>query len=93
MISNHSGHICASDFPALMYSINMENLVQRDPDILSGMPVFSGTRVPVKNLFDYLSAGSSIDEFVDDFPTVGHDTVVNFLKQLELQTTTIDPAA
>lgn len=71
----------------------MENYVQRDPDILSGMPIFCGTRVPVKNLFDYLAAGSSIDEFIDDFPTVTHDTVVSFLKQLELTATNIDPAA
>ena len=71
----------------------MENYVQRDPEILSGMPIFCGTRVPVKNLFDYLAAGNSIDEFIDDFPTVTHDTVVSFLKQLELTATNIDPAA
>ena len=57
----------------------MESLVHRDPEILNGIPVFVGTRVPVKNLFDYLSAGSSIDEFVDDFPTVGRDTVMAFM--------------
>ena len=58
----------------------MESLVHRDPEILSGIPVFVGTRVPVKNLFDYLAAGSSIDEFVDDFPTVGRDMVLAFMK-------------
>ena len=76
-----------------MYPIGMENFVQRDLDILSGMPVFIGTRVPVKNLFDYLAAGSSIDEFVDDFPTVTHETIVSFLKQLEVQATNVEPAA
>ena len=39
-------------------------------DILNGMPVFRGTRVPVKTLFDYLETGESIEEFFDDFPTV-----------------------
>ena len=71
----------------------METLIIRDPDILSGTPVFSGTRVPVKNLFDYLATGNSIDEFVEDFPTVGHDKVVSFLKFLEEHSTNFDPAA
>lgn len=71
----------------------MENLVERDLEILSGLPVFKETRVPVKNLFDYLAAGNSIDDFVEDFPTVSHETVVSFLRFLEVQSTTIDPAA
>lgn len=45
-------------------------VVQRDPDILSGTPVFTGTRVPVKILFDYLEAGDSLDIFLDEFPSV-----------------------
>jgi uncharacterized protein (DUF433 family) len=45
-------------------------LVHRDPDILGGVPVFTGTRVPVKALLDYLAAGHSLEEFVDDFPSV-----------------------
>lgn len=45
-------------------------LVTRNPNILSGTPVFSGTRVPIKNLTDYLSGGYSLDEFLDDFPSV-----------------------
>ena len=45
-------------------------VVHSDPDIQGGVPVFVGTRVPVKNLFDYLEAGHSLDEFLDDFPSV-----------------------
>lgn len=41
-----------------------------DPDIMHGVPVFKGTRVPIETLFDYLSTGDSIAEFLDDFPTV-----------------------
>ena len=45
-------------------------LVNVDPDILGGTPVFYGTRVPIKNLTDYLIGGDSIEQFLDDFPTV-----------------------
>ncbi len=48
----------------------LESVVQVDPDILGGTPVFRGTRVPVKNLLDYLTAGDTLDQFLDDFPTV-----------------------
>ncbi len=45
-------------------------LITRDREILGGIPVFTGTRVPIKNLLDYLSADHSLDEFLDDFPSV-----------------------
>ena len=54
-------------------------LVVVDPDILSGMPVFRGTRVPVKNLIDYLEAGDSLEDFLDDFPSVTKENVFKFL--------------
>ena len=44
-----------------------------DPDIMHGTPVFSGTRVPIKNLFDYLEGGEGIDAFLEDFPSVERD--------------------
>nr|CAA9279797.1 hypothetical protein AVDCRST_MAG63-3531 [uncultured Armatimonadetes bacterium] len=47
-----------------------EPLVVRDSDILGGIPVFAGTRVPVKTLTDYLEKGHPLDDFLDDFPTV-----------------------
>jgi uncharacterized protein (DUF433 family) len=52
----------------------------RDPDILSGTPVFAGTRVPVKNLLDSLEHGHSLDEFLDDFPTVRREQAIAALE-------------
>lgn len=56
------------------------SLITRDPEILAGAPVFKGTRVPVKALTDYLEAGDSIDRFLDDFPTVSREHVLEFLR-------------
>jgi uncharacterized protein (DUF433 family) len=56
-------------------------LIVSNPEILSGTPVFAGTRVPVKNLTDYLEHGHSIDEFLDDFPSVTRELVIQFLKE------------
>jgi uncharacterized protein (DUF433 family) len=47
-----------------------QELITRDPDILGGVPVFVGTRVPVKTLVEYLERGLSLDGFLDDFPSV-----------------------
>ena len=47
-----------------------------DKDILGGTPVFDGTRAPIKNLFDYLETGETIDEFPDDFPSVKREQVI-----------------
>ena len=44
--------------------------IEIDPEKVSGTPVFAGTRVPIRNLFDYIEGGSSLDEFLEDFPTV-----------------------
>jgi uncharacterized protein (DUF433 family) len=49
------------------------SIVHSDPEILGGTPVFVGTRVPVKNLFDYLEAGDSLDVFLNSFPSVTRD--------------------
>ena len=46
---------------------------------MGGTPVFSGTRVPVQTLFDYLEAGDSIDEFIEGFPSVSRQQIVEFL--------------
>jgi uncharacterized protein (DUF433 family) len=51
-------------------------IVHSDPDILGGTPVFVGTRVPVRTLFDYVAAGDSLDEFLDHFPTVRREQAV-----------------
>ncbi len=47
-----------------------EQAVHKDPAIQGGVPVFTGTRVPVKNLFDYLETGETLDQFLLDFPAV-----------------------
>jgi uncharacterized protein (DUF433 family) len=55
-------------------------VVHSDPEILGGTPVFIGTRVPVKNLYDYLEAGDSLVEFLDDFPSVTRELAVAVLE-------------
>ena len=49
------------------------SVIHSDPEILGGAPVFRGTRVPVKNLFDYLEAGNPLERFLDHFPTVSRE--------------------
>src|SRR3954447_11507808 len=55
-------------------------IVHSDPEIMGGEPVFVGTRVPVHNLFDYLEAGDSLDEFLDQFPSVSREQAVAALE-------------
>ncbi len=57
------------------------SLLIRDPDIMSGALCFSGTRVPVKNLFDYLEGSSSIEDFLQDFPSVTRERAVAVLEE------------
>lgn len=59
--------------------MNLQELITIDNEILGGQPVFKGTRVPVESLFDHLEAGVSLDEFLDDFPTVSKDQAVALL--------------
>ncbi len=54
--------------------------ISRNPDIMSGALCFTGTRVPVKNLFDYLEGSSSMEDFLDDFPSVGRERAVFILE-------------
>ena len=56
-------------------------VISCDPLVMGGTPVFSGTRVPVQTLLDYLEAGDSIDEFLAGFPSVTREQVISFLKQ------------
>jgi uncharacterized protein (DUF433 family) len=55
-------------------------VVHSDPEILGGTPVFVGTRVPVKSLYDYLEAGDTLDEFLDSFPSVTREQAVAALE-------------
>ncbi len=56
-------------------------LITTSPDILGGTPVFAGTRVPVQTFIEYLEGGQSIDEFLDGFPTVKREQVIEFLEE------------
>ncbi|MFH1197085.1 MAG: DUF433 domain-containing protein [bacterium] len=58
-------------------------VINTTPEILSGMPVFYGTRVPIKNLFDYLESGDTIENFLMDFPTVKREQVIELLELAE----------
>jgi len=57
------------------------SVIRRDPGILGATPVFAGTRVPVRNLLDCLEGGYTIDEFLEDFPTVKKEQVLAFLEE------------
>jgi uncharacterized protein (DUF433 family) len=56
-------------------------LVQSDPEIMGGTPVFVGTRVPLQTLLDYLEAGQPLDDFLEDFPTVAREQAIAVLEQ------------
>ena len=56
------------------------DVITKHPDVLGGTPVFRGTRVPFQNLLDYLEAGQTLDEFLDDFPTVSREIAVQALE-------------
>jgi uncharacterized protein (DUF433 family) len=58
-----------------------EPIVTSSPEILSGAPMFAGTRVPVQTLIDYLEGGETIDDFLTGFPTVRREQVVAFLEE------------
>ena len=61
--------------------MNRPSVVHSDPDILGGTPVFVGTRVPAQALIDYIEGGHSLEEFLDDFPTVTRDLAIAALEQ------------
>jgi len=59
----------------------MARAIDKDPDIMHGVPVFRGTRVPVQTLFDYLEGGDTLDEFLDGFPTVSRALALDALEE------------
>jgi len=61
-------------------------VVHSDPEILGGKPVFVGTRVPVKSLYDHLEAGDSLDEFLESFPSVTKDQAIAVLELARFMT-------
>jgi uncharacterized protein (DUF433 family) len=61
---------------------SISSVIHSDPEILSGTPVFVGTRVPVRPLLDYLAAGDPLDEFLQDFPSITREQAVAALPTL-----------
>lgn len=60
-------------------------MISASLEVMGGTPVFTGTRVPVQTLLDYLKAGESIDDFLDGFPTVTREQVIALLEEAEKQ--------
>lgn len=60
-----------------------ERIINIDPEIMGGTPVFMGTRVPIKALFDYLEGDETIEAFLDDFPGVRREQVIGLLKMAQ----------
>lgn len=60
--------------------MTVDQVILSDPDVQGGAVVFAGTRVPLKNLIDYLEAGESLEEFLDDFPSVSREQAVAALE-------------
>jgi uncharacterized protein (DUF433 family) len=58
-----------------------KQVISCSPKVMGGTPVFSGTRVPVQTLLDYLESGESIDDFLSGFPSVNREQVIEFLEQ------------
>lgn len=67
-----------------MYNLSMSELVTIDPNVLGGTPVFRGTRVPVRTLFDYLEHDYTLEEFLECFPSVTRDMAGRLLDDSEL---------
>jgi uncharacterized protein (DUF433 family) len=70
-----------------------ESLVTRDPDVMSGALCFAGTRVSVQSLFDYLEGDSSLDQFLEDFPSIRRETAVAVLEAAKQRLFADAPAA
>ncbi len=58
----------------------VNDVITKDPEVLGGTPVFRGTRVPFQALLDYLEGGQTLDEFLDDFPTVTREAAIRALE-------------
>lgn len=58
-------------------------IISRSPEIMSGTPVFAGTRVPVQAIIDYLAGGHPLEEFLDDFPTVRREQALELLDRIK----------
>ena len=80
-VKMRAAHACRGAAVSFGRQMKIDEIVHSDPEIVSGTPVFVGTRVPVKALLDYLEGGETIKEFLDDFPSVRHEQAVAFLEE------------
>jgi uncharacterized protein (DUF433 family) len=62
-----------------------KKIISSDPEVMGGTPCFAGTRVPVQTFLDYIEAGDSIDEFIEDFPRVKRAQVIALLEKATKQ--------
>ncbi len=69
-----------------MIKKNSNKIISRDKDILSGAPVFKNTRVPVKALWDYLQGGDTLEEFLEDFPSVKREQAIALIDKARRRT-------
>ena len=69
-----------NNLTCIQHNMSITDIIISDKEILNGTPVFKGTRVPVKNLFDYLEAGDSIDQFLEDFDYIPKEATLAVLK-------------
>jgi uncharacterized protein (DUF433 family) len=67
--------------PAARLTANRSSVIESDPEIMSGAPVFKGARVLAQTLIEYLEAGDSIDDFMEGFPSVTREQVIAFLEE------------
>lgn len=65
----------------MVRSLNNDDVIVKDPEILGGVPVFRGTRVPFQTLLEYIEGGQTLDEFLDDFPTVTREAAIGALER------------
>ncbi len=65
----------------LKYMDALDPIIMRDPEILGGTPCFRRTRVPFKNLLDYIETGETLDDFLDDFPSVTREMAIEALEK------------
>jgi len=60
-----------------------KKIISRDKEILGGTPVFKGTRVPVRALWDYLKAGETVEDFLEDFPSVNREQAIGLIERAQ----------
>ncbi len=81
--AKHKNQTAYQDFRIFRSMEAIKNIINIDPEVLGGQPVFKGTRVPIDALFMHLEQGVSLNEFLEDFPTVTREQAVAVLELAE----------